>query len=87
MLFKKNIHFQHFIVIMQSAVLNLHWYKGAVINYDREGGGSLAAGVWNFFQQICRGMKLLINIWLGSQTDFQLKEHVQAGFLFKLSIN
>ena len=28
------------------------------------------------FQQICWGMKLLINIWLGSQTNFQLKEHV-----------
>ena len=24
----------------------------------------------------CRGLKLLINIWLGSQTNFQLKEHV-----------
>ena len=50
--------------------------KGAVINYDREGGGSIAAGVRNFFQQNCWGLKLLINIWLGSQTDFQLKGHV-----------
>ena len=29
-----------------------------------------------FFQQICWGLKLLINISMGSQTDFQLKEHV-----------
>ena len=40
------------------------------------GGGSLAASVWNFFPQICWGLKLLINIWLGSQTDFQLKEQI-----------
>ena len=26
--------------------------KGAVINYDREGGESIAAGVWNFSNKI-----------------------------------
>ena len=39
-------------------------------------GWKLSCRGLKFFQQICWGLKLFINIWLGSQPDFQLKEHV-----------
>ena len=43
-------------------------------------GQKLSCKGLKFLQQICWGLKLLINIWLGSQTYFQLKSMYKQVF-------
>ena len=54
------------------------WYiqtscQGAVINCDREGGGSLVAGVWNFFQANLLGSETIDKHLVGVSNWFSVE--------------